>query len=66
MSRWADLFAKLLAAAQQGASKPVRPREVDDAITRDGLSPEEMEAYHRTHGGEAPPDAPHIPDDGTL
>ena len=41
-----------------------RPREIEDAIARDGMTPEQLEAYHRAGGGIAPPDAPKIDEGG--
>jgi hypothetical protein len=63
MSAWTDLFAKLLAAAKRGAEKPVRPKEVDDALAHDYG---DVEEWRKRGGGIAPPDAPHIPEGDGL
>jgi hypothetical protein len=62
MSRWADFIARLLGATERGLAKPVRPRDVEAALEQHY----DLDEYRRNHGGEAPSDAPHIPDDGTL
>lgn len=55
---WWNIVARVLEALQT----PVQPKEVDAALSESY----DLEAYHKNHGGEAPPDAPHIDDDGTL
>lgn len=65
MTRLGEALKRLADALLRIRARP--PREVEEAIARDGLPPEEIAAYHeRQRRGEtdAPPDAPHIPEDG--
>lgn len=57
-------WQRLLDAIGVGLSKPVDalPPDAERELAR--WTPEDIAEYRRTHGGEAPPDAPHIEDGG--
>jgi hypothetical protein len=58
--RLADALQKLAAAWLRIRDRP--PKEVEQALSQEY----DLDEYHRTGGGVAPPDAPHIDDDGRI
>lgn len=54
----------ILALLAAGYRRVTRPKVVEDAIARDGLTPEQLEEYYRSGGGVARPDAPDIDEGG--
>lgn len=46
-----------------GSKPPERPRVVEDELSKDYG---DVEGWRARGGGVAPPDAPHIEDDGTI
>lgn len=61
MPRW---LTRILNAIGVGLAKPVDPLPPDARRELDRWDPETVQRYHDHGGCIAPPDAPHIPDDG--
>lgn len=62
MTRLGEALKRLVDALMRVEDR--KPKVVEDAIERDGLTPEELEEWRRRGGGVAPPDAPHIDEGG--
>jgi hypothetical protein len=56
------ILRRLADALLRVTEEPTRPKEVDAALEQEY----DLEAYDAGGGGIAPPDAPHIDDDGTI